>query len=130
LSKIITVDETLCFQYHPESNDKACNENTQHPHDPRKLAFLITFFNIIRFIPQGQTVNQGYYVEILKRLREGVCIKRSELWSNDWILHHDNAPAHKALSVKQFLAKKSITEMEHLPYSPDLAPNDSGCFDK
>jgi hypothetical protein len=33
------------------------------------------------------------------------------------------APAHKELSVKQFLAEKSITEMEHSPYSPDLAPN-------
>jgi len=27
-------------------------------------------------------------------------------------------------AVKQFLAQKSITEMEHPPYSPDLAPND------
>jgi len=34
-----------------------------------------------------------------------------ELWSNDYILHHDNAPAHKALSVEQFLFQKSITEM-------------------
>jgi hypothetical protein len=39
------------------------------------------------------------------------------------ILHHDNAPAQEALSVKQFLAQKLINEMEHPPYSPDLAPN-------
>jgi hypothetical protein len=39
--------------------------------------------------------------------------KRPELWPNIWILHHDNAPANKAISVKQFLAQKSITEMEH-----------------
>jgi hypothetical protein len=32
--------------------------------------------------------------------------------------------AHKALSVKQFLAQKSITEMEHPLCSPDLSPND------
>jgi hypothetical protein len=32
--------------------------------------------------------------------------KRPELWPNDWIFHHDNAPAHKAPSVKQFLAQK------------------------
>jgi hypothetical protein len=50
--------------------------------------------------------------------------KRSELWPDDWNLHHDNAPAHKALTVKQLLAQKLITEMEHLPYSPDLALND------
>jgi hypothetical protein len=29
--------------------------------------------------------------------------KKLQLWPSDWILHHDNAPAHKALSVKQFL---------------------------
>jgi histone-lysine N-methyltransferase SETMAR len=56
--------------------------------------------------------------------------KRPELWPNDWILHHDNAPAHKALSVKQFLAQKSIIEMEHPPCSPDVAPNDFWLFPK
>jgi hypothetical protein len=35
-----------------------------------------------------------------------------------------NIPAHKTLSVKQFRAQKSITEMEHAPYSPDLARDD------
>jgi hypothetical protein len=25
--------------------------------------------------------------------------QRAELWPNDWILHHDNAPAHKAFSI-------------------------------
>jgi hypothetical protein len=66
---------------------------------------LIIFFDIkgivhLEFIPQGQTVNQARYVEILKRLREGVSKKSPELWPNDWILHHDNAPAPKALYAK------------------------------
>jgi hypothetical protein len=39
-----------------------------------------------------------------------------------------NDPARKALSVKQFLAQKLITELEHPPYSPDLAPNDFWLF--
>jgi len=30
--------------------------------------------------------------------------KRSELRLNDWILHHDSAAAHKAISVKQPLS--------------------------
>jgi len=39
-------------------------------------------------------------------------------------LQQDNAPAHNALSVKQLLANKNITVLEHPPYSPDLAPCD------
>jgi len=44
---------------------------------------LITFFDIkdtvhFEFILQGRTVNQVYYVEILKKLREAVSIKISE----------------------------------------------------
>jgi hypothetical protein len=93
---------------------------------------LITFFDIraivhFEFITQDRTVNQVYYVEILKRLHEAVSRKNPELWQNYWFLHHDNAPAHKALSVKQFLVKKSITEMENPPYSPGIT---FGAFQK
>jgi histone-lysine N-methyltransferase SETMAR len=56
--------------------------------------------------------------------------KRPEFWPNDWILRSDNAPVHKALSVKKFLTQKLISEKEHLPYSPNLAPNDFWLFSK
>jgi hypothetical protein len=69
-------------------------------------------------------------VEILKWFCEAVYRKRPEPWPSDWILHRDSAPAHKALSVKHFLAQKLITEMEHPPYSPDLGPDDFWLFPK
>ena len=75
------------------------------------------------FVPTGQTVNQVYYLEVLKRLGEKVRRKRSEHFANNsWILHRDNAPAHMTLSVREFLATKQITVLEHPAYSPDLAP--------
>jgi histone-lysine N-methyltransferase SETMAR len=46
------------------------------------------------------------------------------------VLHHNNAPAHTALSVSQFLASKEITMLEHPPYSLDLAPSDFFIFPK
>jgi len=58
-------------------------------------------------VPPGQTVNQQFFLEVLKRLRDSARKKRPEMWSSgDWSLHHDYAPAHTALSVQQFLAKK------------------------
>jgi histone-lysine N-methyltransferase SETMAR len=82
------------------------------------------------FIAQGQTVNQQCYWEVLTTLRESVRRKRPELWPDKWILHHDNVPAHDALSVREFPAKKSTTKMDHPPYSPDLAPCDFRFFAK
>ena len=70
-------------------------------------------------------------MEVLKRLREEVRRKRPERFANSWILHHDNAPAHTALSVRELLATKQITYvLEHPVYSPDLAPIEFFLFPK
>jgi len=62
-----------------------------------------------------------YWKGCVKKLRR----KRPELSANNsWILYHDNAHADTALSVREFLATKQITVLEHPAYSPDLAPND------
>jgi histone-lysine N-methyltransferase SETMAR len=82
------------------------------------------------FIVQGQTVTQQCYLEVVTRLQESVRRRRPDLWPEKWILHLDNAPAHDALRVHEFLAKKSITKMEHPPYSPDLALCDFWLFRK
>jgi hypothetical protein len=99
-------------------------------------AMMIVFFIIrgvimIKWVPQGQTVNQKYYLEVLTKLSERVRKKRSDLWKKkSWILHQDNAPAHNALAVKQFLADKCIPVLQHPVYSLDLAPCDFYLFPK
>jgi len=75
-------------------------------------SILICFFDsqgivCTKFVPQGQTVNQFYYREILGRLRKRVVRVRPSI-ANNWMLHHDNAPCHMAISVIEFLAKKGI----------------------
>jgi hypothetical protein len=80
-------------------------------------------------ITNEDSSHQAYYVEIMKRLHEAVCRKKPKLWPNSWIVHY-NAPAHKVLSLKQFLAQKSIANMEHPPFHPYLAPSDFWLFTK
>jgi len=95
---------------------------------------LICFFDSegivhTEFVPQGQTVNQFYYREILERLRKRVVRVRPSIADN-WMLHHDNAPCHTTISVTEFLAKKGIPVVPQPPYSPDLSPRDFFLFPK
>ena len=59
------------------------------------------------FVPQGQNVNQTFNREVLERLRKRVARVRPGI-ARTWMLHHDNAPCHTAVSIKEFLAEKSI----------------------
>jgi len=94
---------------------------------------LIAFFDsdsIIhkKFVPAGQTVNSAFYKEVLKRLLRRIHRVRPGLHrTRQWMLLHDNAPAHCAICVHQFLAQSGVPFLDHPPYSPDLAPADF-CF--
>jgi hypothetical protein len=90
---------------------------------------LITFFHSkdiihFEFIPQGQTVNQAYYVELLK-----LCIEKPRTLAQQLDFPPQQCSSLEG-AVKQFLTKKSITEMENSPHSRDLAPNDVWLFPK
>jgi len=144
LKKVITCDETWIFQYDPKTKRQSMHWKTSASPKLKKArmsksklkAMLIVFFDIkgvimTEWVPQGQTVNQHYYLQVLTTLRERVRRKRPELWENDsWILHQDNAPAHSALSVKRFLAKNRTPVLQHPPYLPDLAPCNFWLFPK
>ncbi len=143
LSKVVTGDGTWCYGYDPEKKQASSQWKTPNSPKPKKARqvrsnvkiMLISFDanGIVHkeFVPPGQTVNQQFYLEVLKRLRYSVRKKRPEMWSSgDCFLHHDNLTAHTALSVQQFLAKSNMTVIPHSPYSPDLAPFDFFLFSR
>ncbi|KAJ8963118.1 hypothetical protein NQ318_018583 [Aromia moschata] len=81
-------------------------------------AMMIVFFDIrgivyVHWVPEGQTVNQPYYIEVLTALRERVRRRRPDLWkTKSWKIHQDNAPAHSALSVKSALKGTRFESVE------------------
>jgi len=55
--------------------------------------------------------------------------KWPEMWKNgNWLLHHDKAPAHTSLVVREFLSKNNMTTVPHPAYSPGLASCDFYVF--
>jgi hypothetical protein len=79
----------------------------------------------MEFIPEGAIVNKHCYKKILHRLLNTICHMRPELWCRkNWLLLHDNTPAHHSVLVQKELAKQQVTILPHHPYSPDLASCD------
>ena len=138
LSSVITGDECWVYGYDPETKQMSSKWSTSSSPRPKKVrqvksnikTRLIAFFDINRlvhheFVLTGQTVNKEFYKTVLQRLRDAVRTRRPEKWrSGNWILHHDNAPAHRAATTNEFLVKYNIPSLPHPPYSPDLAPGD------
>jgi hypothetical protein len=76
-------------------------------------------------------VNSDIYCDILRRLRENVRTKIPEFWChNNWLLHHDNAPAYTSLKTTEYVTNNNMVTVPHHLYSPDLAPCDFALFPK
>jgi histone-lysine N-methyltransferase SETMAR len=88
---------------------------------------LIAFFDIDglvhhEYFARGLTVNKEFYKTVLQHLHNAVRRHRPEKWRpSNWILHHKNVPAHRAVTTNEFLVKHNILSLPHPPYSPDLA---------
>ncbi|GFV79806.1 uncharacterized protein TNCV_1726311 [Trichonephila clavipes] len=78
----------------------------------RMKAMLIFFFDkndvvLSEFMPEGQTVNGAFYVEVLKRLKRRANRVRPEISAN-WKLHHNNASSHTCFVVTENWTKNDI----------------------
>ena len=138
LGRTITGDESWIFEYDPFTKQQSLEWKSPTSPRPKKArmfkskvkVMLIAFFDVRgivhkEFLPQGQTINQHIYKDILRRFMESVREKRQELWDEkSWVLHHVNAPSHTALSIREFLAKNNIAVMDQPSYSPDPSPCD------
>ena len=120
LKNVITDDETWVYGYNVETKVQSSQWVGKSSPRPKKArqsrsnvkVMLIVFFDWKgtvhhEFVPCGETVNKEFYLKVMKCLREAVQRKRPEAWTNKtWMLHHDNAPAHALLLIREFLAKQ------------------------
>ena len=106
LKNVITGDESWIFEYDSETKRQSKEWHTSASPRPKKArmskskikSMLICFLTVkatvhTEFVPQGQTVNQFYYCEILERLRKRV-IRVCPSIANNWMVHHNNASLH------------------------------------
>ena len=78
--------------------------------------FDSTVMIYMQWVPTGQTVNNEYYVEILREFRKRFRRKRPALFkSGQWYFHQDNAPVHNSILVTIYLTKIGIKTVHQPP---------------
>jgi len=83
------------------------------------------------FAPEGETINAVYYKVVTERLLNRIGRVRPGIYeSGGSFFLHDNAQSHNATILKQFLAQRKVTVLDHPPYSLDLGPADYFLFPK
>jgi len=83
---------------------------------------------LIDYLPKGQTVNAEYYSSLLVQLKDTSKEKRRGKFTKGVLFLHDNASAHRPLATQKKQAYLGFQCLDHLPYSPDLAPSDYHLF--
>jgi len=143
MSSVITGDEYWVYGYGPETKQISSQWITSSSPRPKKArqvkanikTMLIVFFDIDRlvyheFVPTGQTVNKEFYKTVLQRLHDAAHRHRPEKWrSSNWILHHDNAPAHRAVTTN-FWRNTTFRHSHNLPTPLTLLHMTSSCSHK
>ena len=83
---------------------------------------------MVDYLKEGHTINDAYYTEELRRLREKIVRKRKGKLPRGVLLLQDNAPAHTLQISMAAAAECGFEVLPHPPFSPDLAPSDFFLF--
>jgi histone-lysine N-methyltransferase SETMAR len=143
LDTIITGDE--CWFYHRKIKKAQSNASwrklgeepdslVKRDRFEDKTLFCIFFRSTgvvqITYFERGVTIdNQRYINDCLSPMIQEVESERPGHGVRDMLLLHDNAKPHVHKNVRNFLQSKGLKEIDHPPYSPDLAPCDFWLFD-
>jgi len=129
MGQIITGNETWVYWYDPETKHQSSQWKSADSPRSKKVRHVLSNVKVMlivfsdmegivhyEYVPQGQTVNQQFYLQVLKRLRPAVSRKRTQkLAAGAWALHHDNVLAHTAHSIQVFLASHGISVVQQPP---------------
>ena len=84
---------------------------------------------LIDILPSGQNFNSQYFCDsILPKLENFAFPDGREKHSRKWLLHFDNAPAHKSKLTTENFDNSNFELLPNPPYIPDLALLDFTIF--
>ncbi|GBP29545.1 Histone-lysine N-methyltransferase SETMAR [Eumeta japonica] len=133
--RIVSMDETWVRQYDPESKQESMQWTKKGERPPKKFKvqksasklMATTFWDsesvlLIDYLPKGTTMNGQYYANLLAQA--GSRTEATWKLSRGVLFLQDSASVHTARVSRQALKDTGFSEIDHPPYSPDLAPSD------
>ncbi len=141
LNRLVTGDESWFHFYEPDSKRNSMEWKTPGEPPPQKVRsspsagkrMASVFWDtegilLVKWLPQGRTINSEYYCEVLTDLREEVKKNRRGKLTRGVLLQQDNARPHTSVQTQATIRNLGFTVIPPPPYSPDLAPSDYWLF--
>jgi hypothetical protein len=129
-----------CITTNPNQSMLQCNGNIPGHIQSKSLMFKVTpsagkvmltvFWDfqwvlLVHFQKRGENINSVSLCEVLMELRNAIRRKDPGQLARGVLLHGDNArQPHTAQATQERIQELQWELLEHLPYSPDLAPSD------
>lgn len=139
--RIVTGDETWVHHYDPESKQESMQWHKKGAEPPKKFKvtpsagkLMATVFwdskgiLMIEYTEKGHSITAASYANTLRNLKKAIKEKRRGKLTAGVLLLHDNAPVHTGRIAKAAVRDCGFEEINHPPYSPDLAPSDYFLF--
>ena len=131
---LVTGDETWVYYFEPKrksSNRIWASKNAKRPSIAKRLRTVKKVLYVIFFdnkgpvmqipVPKGKTVTGNFYKNVvIKKLKKYYESRRPKTGMKYLRLLHNNAPAHKARIVTEYLEAEKVTVLPHPPFSPFL----------
>ena len=126
-TRLVTGDETWLHHWDPDTKNESMQWKRPGSPPPKKFrtqssaskVMAMVFWDskgiiLIDYKPAGTSITGEYYANVIKQLRVAAGV----------LLLHDNAPVHKSRVAQAAIPKCKLEQLNHPPYSPDLAPSD------
>ncbi|UYV60613.1 hypothetical protein LAZ67_1001665 [Cordylochernes scorpioides] len=105
VSRFVTMDETWAHYFTPEAKQQSMQWRPSASPPPKKAktvpsagkVMVSVFWDsggvlLLDLLNKGQTINDNYYANLVKQLREAIKEKRRGMLSRKIVYHQDNAP--------------------------------------
>eukprot|EP00112_Aurelia_sp_Birch-Aquarium-sp1_P019978 Seg5046.1 transcript_id=Seg5046.1/GoldUCD/mRNA.D3Y31 product="Mariner Mos1 transposase" protein_id=Seg5046.1/GoldUCD/D3Y31 len=140
--EIVSGNETWVYCFDPETKQQSQQWIPVGQRPPQKfvrcrtvakqmIAVFVSRAGHVATIPlvTQRTVTAAWYAkDCLPCVLAVVAERRPRIQHRGLLLHHDNAAAHRVAATQEFLLAERVQQLEHQPYSPDLATCDFFVF--